>query len=546
MKTEKRVYLSKGKQIEIIENFFTSYGAEKEFSIKDLDRFLAGYDWYIKTPEPAKYARLENLIALMKNSYGERIKRINDGEIGVPAKWVLEGSPKAEPKAKKIEKPAVKKKRGCSLKRVNEFYNLIKIASESKIGISKREIRVCMNYKTKMLTENNIKSLNNLFELETGFRPLIIDKSHKFVDYDVLHVDNEMASLILEELLKKLKGVEPASPVIEDGLEKVVKSTIRKDYDLLKMFKKKSRKLSFRGGGAERFKKSIVGTQTLSASVVAERFQETLDRRYGIKLDIFGLPKGGFELRSSEEDLKDALIKIESIFAEYFCEDIVPREYTEWEKETKRELTPTDQEKSMLGVIERDIFKDKDGDMFLSDMWNSFDTLGIKRGWDLIGLLKKNPEKFKIDYKDHKGYTEVYVRYTAPVIEISEPVVVIPETTASDILPSDVGPENELQQKEEEKKEEIRKEEGGEYQIYFGFTNEEDLIELCKNPSCVQIDKDGEYYMCVFFANNSMDKKTMLELLRLCYISEEAPDKVKMIYYNKKLYKKILEWSILK
>ena len=260
---------------------------------------------------------------------------------------------------------------------------------------------------------------------------------------------------------------------------------------------KKSGKILFRGGEAEKFRKSVIGMTTIGADEVAEKYQETLKKRYGLELEIIGTSRWGFEV-TSKEDLKDALIRIENIFAEYFCEEIVPSERTEWEKETKRELALTDREKSMLGVIERDIFKGQDGNMFLSDLWITFDNLGIKRGWDLLGLLKKNPEKFKISQKDHLGNTEVYVKYTAPTI--------LPTTTPD--IPEMVEPENEYPLQPEERKQT--------YKAYVGFSSREDKPSELLIPREMQKYKEDYIYEIEV---NLEDKKAILEYLKLYWTS---------------------------
>ena len=483
---EKRTRLSMEKQKDLLGKFI-SEREETEFGVKELNDWFSKFEWYSKLPEKTKESRLIGFISVMKKMYGEKFRTISQGG-GHPSVWKISDSePTIEPK-KKTKRPN---------ERFERLYLLIRKAYNSKIGVSKKDAVRILNYETESISTQGLDSVNNRLEKTTGYRPFKMDKTHVFTRHDVITVDKEMASLIIEGYYKELGDLEV--PVFESEYESEVKAVIRKDYQNLLMFKK-SGMIKFRGGEAEKFRKSVIGIATISADKVAEKYQETLKKRYDIELEIIGTSRWGFEV-TSKEDLKDALIRIENIFAEYFCEEIVPSERTEREKETKRELTPTDREKSMLGVIERDIFKGHDGNMFLSDLWSTFDTLGIKRHWDLLGLLKKYPEKFKISQKDHLGYTEVYVKYTAPTI--------LPTTTPD--IPEMVEPENEYPSQPEERKQT--------YKAYVGFCSRVD------KPSELLIPKEKQKYKEDYIYEievNLEDKRAILEYLKLYWTSGDT------------------------
>lgn len=481
---EKRTRLSMEKQQELLGQFISERG-ETEFGVKELNDWFSKFGWYSKLPEKTKEYRLIGFISVMKKMYGEKFRTVSQGG-GHPSVWKISDSePTPEPKEKKTKRPN---------ERFERLYLLVRKAYNSKIGVSKKDAVRILGYETEGISTQGLDSVNNRLEKTTGYRPFKMDKTHVFTGYDVITVDKEMASLIIEEYYKELGDLEV--PVFESEYEAEVKAVIRKDYQNLLMFKK-SGMVKFRGGEAEKFRKSVIGMTTMAADEVAEKYQETLKKRYNLELEIIGTPKWGFKV-TSKEDLKDALIRIEKIFAEYFCEEIVPSERTEWEKETKRELAPTDREKSMLGVIERDIFKGQTGNMFLSDLWGFMDTLGIKRGWDLLGLLKKNPDKFKIDQKDHSGYTEVYVKYTAPTI--------LPTTTPD--IPEVVEPENEYPSQPEERKQT--------YKAYVGFSSREDKPSELLSPREMQKYKEDYIYEIEV---NLEDKKAVLEYLKLYWTS---------------------------
>lgn len=481
---EKRMRLSMEKQQELLGQFISERG-ETEFGVKELNDWFSKFGWYSKLPEKTKESRLIGFISVMKKMYGEKFRTISQGG-GHPSVWKISDSePTPEPK-KKTKRPN---------ERFERLYLLVRKAYNSKIGVSKKDAVRILGYETESISTQGLDSVNNSLEKTTGYRPFKMDKTHVFTGYDVITVDKEIASLIIEEYYKEFGDLEV--PVFGE-YEAEVKAVIRKDYQNLLMFKK-SGMVKFRGGEAEKFRKSVVGMTTIGADEVAEKYQETLKKRYGIELEIVGTSRWGFEVLS-KEDLKDALIRIENIFAECFCEEIVSSERTEWEKETKRELAPTDREKSMLGVIERDIFKGQTGNMFLSDLWSTFDTLGIKRGWNLLGLLKKYPEKFKIDQKDHLGYTEVYVKYTAPTI--------LPTTTPD--IPEMVEPENKYPSQPEERKT---------YKALVGCSSRQDKPSELLNPQEVKKYREDYVYSIEVDLEN---KKAILEYLKLYWTSEET------------------------
>ena len=257
---KKRIYLSLENQKEIIRSFFNLWKG-KEFGRMDLKIYLIeNYEWFEKSEQSIQSSRLENLIAIMKDMYGKGLEKVHGGQPGEPVKWLLPliaGEIKTEvkeskPKPKKDEKL----KRHCSVARVTSFYNIIKMASKPLGGISKKDLASIMGYKNSMVTQQGIDSLNNLLEKETGYKPIIIDKSHVFIDSDIISVEKkELAELILVDLLEKLGGVEPIEPELE--YEKAVKATIKSDYNVLKMFLDKER-LEYRNDDAFTFRNNVI------------------------------------------------------------------------------------------------------------------------------------------------------------------------------------------------------------------------------------------------------------------------------------------------
>lgn len=486
---EKRMRLSMEKQKDLLGKFISEQG-ESKFGVNNLKDWFSQFGWYTKLSESAKKSRLTGFIALMKEMCGEKFRTVSQGG-GRNSVWIISEEPLPE-----------QPKRKNHSERTERLYLLVKKAYESKIGVSKTDAAQILGHETIKISTQGLISINSRLERLTGFAPLKMDKSHTFTEYDVITVDRDAASLIVEEI------GDLEVPVFESKYETEVRAAIRRDYQNLLMFKKSGR-VMFKGGDAEKLRKSIMGATTIGADKVAEKYQETLRKRYGIELEIIGVPNRGFEI-ASKDDLKEALIKIESVFAEYFCEDIVPSERTEWRKETERELTLTEQEIFKLSVIEENIFKGQSEGMFLSDLWKGFDNLGIKRGWDLLGLLKKNPEKFKIDQKDHLGYTEVYVKYTAPTI--------LPTTTPD--IPEMVEPENEYPSQPEERKQT--------YKAYVGFSSREEKPSELLIPREMQKYKEDYIYEIEV---NLEDKKVVLEYLKLYWTSGDtiiAEDKRKI------------------
>jgi len=422
---QQRKYLKKEDKLNIISKFFESIKVDNQFGYKDLGEFLEkNYEWYRKLSKHAQESRIWDLATVMKETYSENIVQEERIGFGAQAKWTLISKPKeitpiSEEKTEKERKP-----RRCNRDRLGKFYLVVKEALYSKVGISKKDVEQIMGYETNM-TVQGVNSLNDQIESETGFRPLTIDKNHIFVNYDILQVNNEMAEMVLQELSEKLEGIEPTMPALENDFESIVKSVIRKDYAILSMFTKSST-IFYNTGEMEKFRDSIVAkTVTLGIDKVVEIYNENLKRRYDINLNFICKPRKYVTIADNEDNsnVRQALMKIEQVFAEYFCEDIVNKERTIWEQEHQKEITPDEQEQSQLDMIEYAVFKGQDGELFLSELWKKLDLLNVGRGWKILDILKKSPEKFKVKSKPNsEGTTEYLITYTAPIKKESEKV----------------------------------------------------------------------------------------------------------------------------
>lgn len=511
-KKQKRVeYLRKETKLEIISKFFEGMQAGDQFGYKELGEFLEkNYEWFNKIPKTAQQSRLWDLAEIMKEFFGENIEQVERPGFGVPVLWTLLTKNFETPTVKETEKKE-RKPRRCSVERLKKFYLIIKKASESKVGISKKDVEKIMGYETTM-TIQGVNLLNDQLESETGFRPLTIDKKHIFVNYDILQVDKEMAEMVLEELNERLEGNLPEMPMFEGDFESVVKSIIRKDYSILSMFVK-SNTIFHKDGDMDRFKEAIIAkTVTLSYDEITKIFNDNLEKRY----DIIGLkfitkPRKYITIADTEDNsrIKQALIKIESTFAEYFCEDIVDHERTIWEQEYQKESTPNEQEQSLLNMIEFAVFEGKDGELFLSDLWRRLDLLNVVRGWKILDILKKSPEKFKVEARTNsKGITEDLITYMAPEKE----EIKVPEK-----VEEEEKEENETQKPVVEKfvrdiSEEI-------VEVYVGFSNREDIRLLCgEDLNYREVCKYHEDYVCKVTVDKK-DKKSILNYLKLYYAS---------------------------
>ena len=58
------------------------------------------------------------------------------------------------------------------------------------------------------------------------------------------------------------------------------------------------------------------------------------------------------QLMSSQDDLKEALKKIEDKYAEFFCENIVPHERTVLAADIKKETEPNTIEEDIIKIVE--------------------------------------------------------------------------------------------------------------------------------------------------------------------------------------------------
>lgn len=514
MKEEKQkraAYLRKEEKLNIISKFFDGMQAGDRFGYKELGKFLENnYEWFSKIPQTAQQSRLWDLAEIMKEFFGENIEQVEkSGGFGVPVSWTLLTKNFETPTVKETEKKE-RKPRRCSVERLKKFYLIIKKASESKVGISKKDVERIMGYETT-ITIQGVNLLNDQIESETGLRPLTIDKKHTFVNYDILQVDKEMAEMVLEELNERLEGNLPEMPVFEGDFESVVKSIIRKDYHTLSMFVK-SNTIFHKDGDMDRFKEAIVAkTVTLSYDEITKIFKENLENRYDIiDLKFIVKPRKYITLADTEDNpkIKQALIKIESTFAEYFCEDIVDHERTIWEQEYQKESTPNEQEQSLLTMIEFAVFDGKDGELFLSDLWKRLDLLNVVRGWKILDILKKSPEKFKIGSgTNSKGITEDLITYTAPEKEEIRMPEKVEEEEKEDETPKPV-----VEKFVREISEEV-------VEVYIGFSNREDIRLLCgEDLNYREVCKYHEDYVCKVTVDKK-DKKSILNYLKLYYAS---------------------------
>ena len=421
-KSEKRTRLTEEQQRELVNDFILKQGSNP-FTVGDFKNYLTRFDWFKKLSDKAKDNRSNRYLYIMRDILGGRLKTTPcySGGHKAPNSYVIsdkEGV--AEEKSAATPKP----KRRCSEETIRKFYLIMKRASESKVGISKKDVETIMGYKTSMTT-SSVVNLNEYICKETGFRPFVIADS-LFVDYDILRVDHETALLILDDLKEKI-GSEPTMPEFED-FERVVKSIIRRDYFALSMFKNNNT-IQNTTGDIQQFKEFVVGKKKsayIGYDKICEIFYHNLEKRYK-------LSENGIDIRfssrfrkhitildtSGNPEIRKALDRIASVYAEYFCENIVESEKKILEVEDNTTL----REKSRLEIIETLFFKNKSGEMFLSDLWKKFDETDTPRGWDLLGLLRKYPEKFRIERfanKSNGGYSEDKIIYTAPKEEESE------------------------------------------------------------------------------------------------------------------------------
>lgn len=420
----KRVRLSYEQQQKIVADF-VSFIEDRRFDVKDVISFMEkNFPWFEKLATANKNSRALDLIKVMAKTYGETFQKVSGAGGGKNAKcatYVISDE--------KVEIV----KNTVELTKIEKFYRILREALKApKLGISKVNVAKIMEYKSEQVNAAMLESINNEIERicgkDSGFRPLVINRDHTFTDYDVVRVfadDDkikegiEEANMILEYFLEKMGGEEPEEIGIDPTYHNEVKATIKKDYNLALMFKTPSGtgKVLFKGGEGHRLMRSIMGTVTIGADIAAEKYQETLSKRYGIDEYFIGISRKGFEVLS-EELLNKALIAIEDKYVEFFCEEIVPHEKSILE-ETRKSSAEVNED-AVLRIIETDVFNSKSGGMFLHELWKHLDQIGIKRGWNLKGLLMANSDKFQIKGKNVAGYMEDYVRYTAPIPEEPE------------------------------------------------------------------------------------------------------------------------------
>lgn len=524
MKEEKQkraAYLRKETKLEIISGFFNGMQAGDQFGYKELECYLKkNYEWFKTLSKTAQQSRLWDLVEVIKEAYGENIVQENRPRFGVPVRLTPKSKEITNITETKSEK-GERKPRRCSKEKLGKYYLVIKKASESKVGISKKDVEQIMGYETPM-TIQGVNYLNDQIENETGYRPLVIDKKHIFINLDILQVDREIAEMVLDELNEKLEGNEPEMPMFED-YESVVKSVIRKDYSILSMFVK-SNTILHQTGDMEKFREAIVVKSiSLGIDKVAEIFKENLEKRYNIiDLKFICRPRKYITIADSEDNfkIKQALIKIENTFAEYFCEDIVDPERTIWEQEIQKENTPTEQEQSLLNMIEYAVFNGQDGELFLSDLWKRLDLLNVTRGWQILNLLKKSPEKFKVESKPNsEGITEDLITYMAPTKE----EVKVPEKVEEKMDEQQETPKPVVEKFIRETSEEV-------VEVYVGFSNREDLRRICGNELDYQeVCKYHDEYVFEIKVDKN-NKKSILNYLKLYYASITSSQEVTIIH----------------
>lgn len=394
---EKRTYVSMKKQDELLAKFVQQHGGAG-FTTADLLDWFDQFEWFRKLSKNSRESRVFGFISILKKKYGENLKKMNRTR---PYLW------KIESETPKIKDPEVRN--------FGKLGKLVSVVYNSKLGgISKKDAAKILGYKdSNAINTGVICSINERIERATGFKPFMIDKTHTFVSYDVITINKEMASLIIESY-KELQDITPLS--LESEYEKDVKAMIRRDYNNLKLFEK-SGKIRVASGDGERFRKSVIGEECLGADKLAERYQEVLKARYGVELEVFGQPRKEYGV-GSLEDLKLALDTIKYFFAETFGEEIIHYEKPETPtiQLSEEDYGSPEFESNILGILKDNVFKGKQYMMTLPDIWKNLENLGIKRGWGLLELLKKHPENFRVEMNSKPGYVESEITYI-PTIE---------------------------------------------------------------------------------------------------------------------------------
>jgi len=487
MKKEKRrIRLSEDRQGEILEKFMQEQG-EEEFERDDLKAWLSSqFEWFRSLPETAKASRISGFISRLKKMSGDKFRVLSRGG---GKESIFKISDKLEPKTSK-RKYTEKFKR---------LYLLIGWAYNSPIGVSKKDACKILNYKNEGISTQGLESINNQIKAMTGYSPFTMNKSHTFTDYDILEIDKETAGLILEEYEDDLGGLELKN--FKSSFVEEVKKVIKSDYNILRLFKE-SGEIKFSTGEADKLRKYMFSTVTAGTSEVAKKFQRLLKARYNADLKIIGLPRYGFEIESWDA-LDLTLDKIKALYENYFGEDIIPTKTVE-EKEIF-----TEKEKVMINMIEQHVFHGKDGKMYLSELWKKLDEIEIKRGWDLLGLLKKS-EQFKIEQHSGTYGLEYLITFSKPIIY-----------------------------EEEEKKEIIAKEEPDTTTIYKALVGVKERGELASILNPREKKKFAEEYYIYSVEVDTENKEAVLEYLKLYWSTpntvielDDAPrleDKLKKI-----------------
>lgn len=492
---EKRVYLNRDQQKEIVRDFFEIWKG-KEFGRSDLKAFLIeNYEWYRNSTTSIQNARLEAFITVIKDMYGKKLERVIGGQPGEKTTWLLPTVAteiaEEKPKLKRTEK-----KHHHNVERLKKFYNIVKMASRPIGGILIKDLSSIMGYKNVNISEENIKSLNNLFELETGYRPLTIDKQYRFCNLSVVVVEKDLAELIMTDLLDKLSSNEPAESVCCE-YDIIVKHVMRNDYNILKMFEDKTT-LMYKGGDAARFK-SMISSSTGTEKVVYS-YLEQLKLRYGFELTVDIRPYNYIKLVSSQEDWRAALIKIEDLYAEFFCEDIVPHERTVLAEEIKKEILPDQVEQNLGDCLE--VFFKKKKKLFISELWEILEKHHFLKLWDIISVFKKFPEKFRITSEENKGkggLTETCITYIAseqkPAEEYEKEIVSLKEELSS-----------------------LKREKESSLEISVLFEEKIDIDIFCNILSYEYIGTTHHGSHFVKIKVDKTDKKAVYTLLKLYYV----------------------------
>ena len=420
-KEKRRIRLSANKQEEILKKFMQEQGKE-EFGRDDLRVWLSSqFEWFRSLSETAKASRISDFISRIKKISGDKFRVLSRGG-GKESVFKISDEPEPikTPKRKYTEK-------------FKRLYILIGWAYNSPIGVSKKDASKILNYKSDGISMQGLESINNQIKAMTGYSPFTMDKSHTFTDYDILEIDKEAASLILEEYEDDLGGLELKN--FKSSFVEEVKTAIKSDYNILRLFKE-SGEIKFSTGDADKLRKYMFSTVTAGTSDVAEKFQRLLKTRYNADLKIIGHPRYGFEIESWDA-LDLTLDRIKALYENYFGEEIIPTKTVE-EKEV------SEKEEVMISIIEQHIFHGKDGKMYLSELWKRLDEIEIKRGWDLLRLLKKS-EEFKIEQHSGTYGLEYLITFSPkPIIYEEEKKEIIankeePDTTTTIIYKALVG-----------------------------------------------------------------------------------------------------------